>query len=117
MWRWSIEGDLKESVLWGVVSGRLWQSGVLCGNVDGTRDKRFFSDAVPVNEPGGKKGLDDLEHPVIFAPFVWLLPVFHRVFLFDRKALFYRYDSLDGPKPGMPVTGLFCQQGFAWSVW
>ena len=44
-------------------------------------------------------------------PFSWLLPDFYMVFLFNRKTLFYGYDSLDDPKPGMPLTVCFAGGG------
>ena len=48
-----------------------------------------------------------------FALVLCLFPDFYGVFLFDRKVFFCGCDSLDDPKPGMPVTGLFCRKRFA----
>lgn len=40
-----------------------------------------------------------------------LFPDFYGVFLFDRKVFFCGCDSLDDPKPGMPVTVCFAGSG------
>lgn len=106
-------GDLKALALSGSVYGALWQSGVLCGNVKvfGTCDS--FVGAVLINEPGGKRDMDDFEHTVFFASGSRLLPDFYGVFLLDRKPFFYGKSRLHDPESGKPGMGWFCGKRFA----
>lgn len=57
-----------------------------------------FVGAVLINEPGGKRDMDDFEHTVFFASGSRLLPDFYGVFLLDRKPFFYGKSRLHDPE-------------------